>query len=78
MMKTKAIVPMVLLSCVLFFSGCTKEVYLPCKAEEPIRTVQPVCGGLESDFEFGKCASIKYQTLEKDYDVLMARFRSCK
>lgn len=78
MMKTKVIAITLLTSCVMFFSGCTKYVYLPCKAEEPIRTVTPSCGGEHNATGFAKCASVKYINLEKDYDILMTRFRSCK
>lgn len=76
-MKIHQTVKMVLISCVLFFSGCAPK-YLPCKAEEPLRTYHKQCAGESSDVEFGKCATSKFITLESDYDVLLNRFRSCK
>ena len=77
-MRTSQTLKMVLISCAVFFSvGCAPK-YLPCKAEEPLRTFHKQCAGESSDFEFGKCASSKYITLEGDYDVLLNRFRSCK
>lgn len=78
MMKTNLIAKTALLSCVVFFSGCTKTVYLPCKAEEPLRTYHKQCAGESSDVKFAECAASKYITLEGDYDVLLNRFRSCK
>ena len=76
-METKLMLKMALLSCAVFFSGCAPK-YLPCKAEEPLRTFHKQCAGESSDFEFGKCASSKFITLEGDYEVLLNRFRSCK
>lgn len=76
-MKTNQIVKMVLISCVVFFSGCAPK-YLPCKAEEPLRTYHKQCAGESSDVKFAECASSKYITLEGDYEVLLNRFRSCK
>lgn len=79
MTTTKAIAITLLTSCVLFFSGCTpKTVYLPCKAEEPLRTYKPSCASEHNATEFGKCAAVKYITLEQDYNILLTRFRSCK
>lgn len=77
-MKTNLIAKMVLISCVGFFSiGCAPK-YLPCKAEEPLRTYHKQCAGESSDIKFAQCASSKYITLEGDYEVLLNRFRSCK
>jgi len=77
MMQIKAIAIMVLLSCALFFSGCAYK-YLPCKADEPIRTYHKQCAGEQNNTKFGECASEKYILLEGDYEVLLNRFRSCK
>lgn len=76
-MKTNQIAKMVLISCVVFFSGCATK-YLPCKAEEPLRTYHKQCAGESSDMKFAECAASKYITLEGDYEVLLNRFRSCK
>lgn len=79
MMKTKLSVTMLLISCGLLFSGCPgKNVYLPCKAEEPVRTHMKNCGGEQNVTKFAHCASEKHIMLEQDYDILLARFRSCK
>lgn len=70
---------MLLMLCVILFSGCTpKIVYLPCKAEKPIRTKSDICGILKDDKKFAECAQIKYINLDKDYDILSTRFDSCK
>ena len=79
MMKIKVTAIMLLTSCALFFSGCAeKTVYLKCQAEEPMRTPSVICAGEQNATAFAKCASKKYINLEKDYEVLMTRFRSCK
>ena len=78
MTVTKAIVTTLLLFLVATFSGCTKEVYLPCKAEEPIRTKTEECTYDGNMTKLAKCAAISKATLEGDYDILMTRFRSCK
>lgn len=78
MIKINLIVKTVLLLCVVFFSGCSKTIYLPCKAEEPIRTYHKQCAGEQNETKFGECSASKYITLEGDYEVLLNRFRSCK
>lgn len=79
MMQTKLTVLMPLILCGILFNGCAnKTVYLPCKAEKPIRTARVVCGLIKDDKLFGECAQIKYLNLEKDYDILSTRFDSCK
>ena len=78
MMKTKVIVITLLLFSVLAFSGCTKYVYLPCKAEEPQRTVVVDCEYDGNMTKLAKCAAKSKTALEGDYEVLLTRFRSCK
>lgn len=79
MMKTNLILKMVLLLSVLIFSGCeTKTVYLPCKAQEPMRTYHKQCSSENNDTKVGECAVSKFFTLEGDYEILLTRFRSCK
>lgn len=79
MMKINLIVKTVLLSCVVFFSGCSpKTLYLPCKAEEPMRTHHKQCAGEINDTKFGECSASKFITLEGDYEILLNRLRSCK
>lgn len=79
MTTTKAIAAMLLLCSALVFSGCVeKKIYLPCKAEEPLRTATKDCEYDGNMTELAKCAAVKYTTLEGDYDILMTRFRSCK
>ncbi|MFY9141452.1 hypothetical protein [Sulfuricurvum sp.] len=78
MTKISLIVTMALLSCAVFFSGCTKTIYLPCKAEEPMRTYHKNCGGENNVTAFAQCASEKHIQLEGDYEILLTRFRSCK
>lgn len=79
MMKTKLTVIMLLIAFVLLFSGCgCKPIYLPCKAERPIRTEVKVCGGIQDKREFAECVRTKYITLDSDYAILQTRFDSCK
>lgn len=79
MMKTKAIAITALLSLALLSSGCgPKTVYLPCKAEEPLRTSMPDCAYDGNMTKLSKCAAVKYLQLEGDYNTLLTRFRSCK
>lgn len=79
MMKTKAIVTTLLLSSALVFSGCPgKTVYLPCKAEEPIRTPVVDCEYDGNMTKLSKCVAKSKAVLDGDYDILLTRFRSCK
>ena len=78
MTTTKVIVITLLVCLPLLFSGCVeKRIYLPCKAEKPIRAnMKCVYDGNKT--AYAKCISEKYVTLEGDYDILMTRFESCK
>lgn len=79
MMRTRLNATILLLSCALFFSGCpARTVYLPCKADEPIRSFNKNCGHENNVTKFGECVIEKQIWLEHDYDVLLTRFRSCK
>lgn len=77
-MKTKVIAITLLLCLMVLSSGCTKYVYLPCKAEEPIRTAVDNCVYDGNMTKLAKCAAIKHTKLEGDYEILLTRFRSCK
>lgn len=68
-----------LLACLpLLFSGCVeKRIYLPCKAEKPIKT-DIKCVYDSNKTKYAQCISNKYIQLEGDYDILMTRFDSCK
>ena len=77
MMKTKVIATTLLLCSIVFFSGCGPK-YLPCKAEEPVRTYTKNCTYEGNMTKLSKCAAEKYTVLEGDYEVLLTRFRSCK
>lgn len=77
MMKTSLNVVMVLTVCAILFSGCTKYVYMPCKAEKPLRSSTESCKG-KSPMEFSMCAQSKYIVLEGDYEILSKTFDSCK
>lgn len=77
-MKTKVNAIMLSIVCAAFFSGCAKEIYLPCAAAEPSRSYHKNCGGENNVTAFGQCASEKYLLLEGDYEILLGRFRSCK
>lgn len=79
MTVTKVIVTTLLLCSALVFSGCPgKTVYLPCKAEEPLRTPTVDCEYDGNMTKLAKCAAKNKTTLEGDYEVLLTRFRSCK
>lgn len=79
MIQIKVIAITAWLFCALSFNGCSvKEVYLPCKTSKPQKTDLPICGGIAGDFNFSKCVSSKYITLDGDYQALSEAFDSCK
>ena len=78
-MKTKVIAITLLLCSALVFSGCVeKKVYLPCKAEEPLRTLTADCEYDGNMTKLAKCAAKNKATADGDYEILLTRFRSCK
>lgn len=81
-MTTTKVIAITLLACLpLLFSGCIEKrvnVYLPCKAEKPLRTSLPRCVNDGNMTKLAQCAAEKHIVLEGDYDVLMTRFESCK
>ena len=80
MITTKASVPMLLLLCVLLCSGCTTTKYVvkPCETPIPKKSELPVCGAVKGDMAFAECARTNYLVIQKDYDVLLENFKSCK
>lgn len=81
-MTTTKVIAITLLVCLpLLFSGCVEKkvnVYLPCKAEKPFRTVLPKCVYEGNMTKLAQCAAEKHVILEGDYDILSTRFDSCK
>lgn len=80
-MKMKVHVLMLLISLVLFFSGCaSKTVYVAqkCEVEKPVRSVEQNCKVIKDDFEFMECAVENHMRLKGDYEALEIAFEGCK
>lgn len=80
-MKTSPIVKTLLISLVVFFSGCAqKVVYIPqkCLVEKPIKSEVKNCKEIKNDLEFMQCVATNYYTLQSDYEILEKSFEGCK